>query len=257
MYDGLHFNSDAILSCGTHKCPSKCHQLSDHSRMPCEHLMSGTCQKGHQLSWKCHQKKPSICRSCDREAKEQERQQRAAFERQQKLAAEQAQHDAEMAKIENELRAVREEKLEHQRAAEMNRALEQRRQDLEVAKLAATQDPLPRRPIVPKVAERTKAEPGIEPSTQSGASVPKTTHEPVVIPLVERSATELEWDRQKRVEGAVNVAIDDLMKMTGLEKVKAQVLRIKAKIETSQRQDTDLKQERFGICLLGNPGTGA
>lgn len=45
--------------------------------------------------------------------------------------------------------------------------------------------------------------------------------------------------------------------MIGLEDVKAQVLRIKAKVETSIRQGTDLKKERLGLVLLGNPGTGS
>ena len=46
------------------------------------------------------------------------------------------------------------------------------------------------------------------------------------------------------------------MEMIGLEQVKSQVLRIKAKVDTSIRQNTDLKKERFGLVLLGNPGTG-
>jgi hypothetical protein len=46
------------------------------------------------------------------------------------------------------------------------------------------------------------------------------------------------------------------MDMIGLEEVKSQVLRIKAKIDTAIRQNTDFKEERFGVTLLGNPGTG-
>ncbi len=46
------------------------------------------------------------------------------------------------------------------------------------------------------------------------------------------------------------------MDMIGLEKVKEQVLRIKAKVETSIRQGTDLKKECLGLVLLENPGTG-
>ena len=65
-----------------------------------------------------------------------------------------------------------------------------------------------------------------------------------------------EWDRQKRVEGASNDAIDALMALTGLEDVKSKILTIKAKIETVRRQGTDMKNERLGLVLLGNPGTG-
>lgn len=45
--------------------------------------------------------------------------------------------------------------------------------------------------------------------------------------------------------------------MTGLEDVKKQVLSIRNKVDTSIRQGTDLKGERFNISMLGNPGTGA
>ena len=67
---------------------------------------------------------------------------------------------------------------------------------------------------------------------------------------------EREWDRQKRVEGASNDSIDSLMALTGLEDVKSKILNIKSKIELVQRQGTDMKKERLGVVLLGNPGTG-
>lgn len=70
------------------------------------------------------------------------------------------------------------------------------------------------------------------------------------------SPSKTEWQRQKDQENAHNPAIDKIMEMIGLEEVKAQVLRIKAKVDTSIRQGTDLKKERLGLVLLGNPGTG-
>ncbi|EKM48078.1 uncharacterized protein PHACADRAFT_109430, partial [Phanerochaete carnosa HHB-10118-sp] len=75
-------------------------------------------------------------------------------------------------------------------------------------------------------------------------------------PLLPLSKAEREWQRQKNTEGAHNPAIDAIMEMTGLEEVKAQVLRIKAKIDTTQRQGASLKDERFNVVLRGNPGTG-
>lgn len=42
-----------------------------------------------------------------------------------------------------------------------------------------------------------------------------------------------EWDRQKRVDNGSNGAIDSLMEMTGLEEVKAPVLKIKATADTA------------------------
>lgn len=71
-----------------------------------------------------------------------------------------------------------------------------------------------------------------------------------------KSTPEAEWQRQKDVEGASSAAIDAVMDMIGLEDVKKQMLRIKDKIEVTQRQNTSLKDERFNVVLLGNPGTG-
>ena len=58
------------------------------------------------------------------------------------------------------------------------------------------------------------------------------------------------------MDGVDNQHIDAIMEMTGLEKVKEQVLAIKDKIDMSARQDTSVRDERFHIVLLGNPGTG-
>ncbi|GME34132.1 NFX1-type zinc finger-containing protein 1 [Neofusicoccum parvum] len=44
--------------------------------------------------------------------------------------------------------------------------------------------------------------------------------------------------------------------MIGLENVKEEFLDIKAKIEVAIRQNIDMKNERLGAALLGNPGTG-
>jgi hypothetical protein len=95
-------------------------------------------------------------------------------------------------------------------------------------------------------------------SPQPSASVNKA---PLLVAIpdgwkLKVSEAKEEWERQKRVEGANNTAIDAIMGMTGLESVKAKVLRIKDKIDTSKRQNASLKNERFNIVLLGNPGTG-
>ena len=64
------------------------------------------------------------------------------------------------------------------------------------------------------------------------------------------------WDRQKMQEGASNQYIDILMNMVGLESVKIQVLHLKAKIDIHHRQQTNISDEPFNACFLGNPGTG-
>ena len=70
------------------------------------------------------------------------------------------------------------------------------------------------------------------------------------------SPSEQEWRRLKNVEGMTCSAIDAVMDMTGLEAIKEQVLKVKAKIDTSRRQGASLKNERFNVVFLGNPGTG-
>jgi hypothetical protein len=60
-----------------------------------------------------------------------------------------------------------------------------------------------------------------------------------------KSPSKTEWQRQMDQENAHNPAIDKIMEMTGLEDVKAQVLGIKGKFETSIGQDTDLRKERL------------
>lgn len=82
------------------------------------------------------------------------------------------------------------------------------------------------------------------------------------IPAVEvpfekkESAAEKDWKHQKNFEGASNGALDTLMDMIGLESVKQEFLRIKARVDTAVRQSAELSSERFSAALLGNPGTG-
>lgn len=70
------------------------------------------------------------------------------------------------------------------------------------------------------------------------------------------SAAHQDWLHQKQVNGEKNSAIDSIMELTGLEDVKAQVLRIKAHIDLMKRQGVPLNKERLNLVLLGNPGTG-
>lgn len=104
--------------------------------------------------------------------------------------------------------------------------------------------------ITPTSSPAVKSSPDI---AEKHLRVPKHTKSAVE---QEKSPSKTEWQRQKDQENAKNPAIDKIMEMIGLEDVKSQVLKIKAKVETSIRQDTDLKKERLGLTLLGNPGTG-
>jgi hypothetical protein len=69
-----------------------------------------------------------------------------------------------------------------------------------------------------------------------------------------KSPSLIEWERQN-VQFAYP-AIDTLMQLVGLENFKEHVLAIKNKVNVSTGQSTNLKTERFGVLLQGNPGTG-
>lgn len=70
------------------------------------------------------------------------------------------------------------------------------------------------------------------------------------------SSAKQDWEHRKNLYGTRNDTIDAIMEMTGLEEVKAQILKFLSKIETSTRQNVSLKRERFNVVFLGNPGTG-
>jgi SpoVK/Ycf46/Vps4 family AAA+-type ATPase len=76
------------------------------------------------------------------------------------------------------------------------------------------------------------------------------------IGILPQSAAAKEWERMKREMNYVNAALDDLMDLTGIEKIKQQFLDIKSWIETLRRQGVDAKKENYNLVLLGNPGTG-
>src|SRR6201999_3418475 len=94
-----------------------------------------------------------------------------------------------------------------------------------------------------------------KPLAQSASASNRTTPSPLAQPLPD-SPSRKRWENQKKYDGAFNRHIDELMRMTGLESVKKQVLTIRDKIELSRRQAMSMADERFNVSLLGNPGTG-
>ena len=238
--------------------------------MPCEHISSVPCPNGHIQQWKCHKGPPPTCIKCERTQELAERKRQAQFALQEKRDAEQRAHERQMAELEVDLARER-ESLRYARESEQRKyALEQRRMDVEAAAeqaRAATSPPAqaPSRPEVPLSSISSSASavsgpladarvPKSQPSSTNAVSSSPSTSGPT--PKLKPSPAKEEWERQKRLNGAVNPPIDAIMAMTGLEDVKKQVLRIKTKVETSTRQGTDLKGERFNIAMLGNPGTG-
>ncbi|TFY66383.1 hypothetical protein EVG20_g4700 [Dentipellis fragilis] len=256
----------AMLHCGIHTCPLRCHRISDHSKMPCQAPMKDKCANGHVRNWKCEDGVPVTCPKCDRQTKLAEIKLKRDFELQQRRDAEQAEHLRKIAELEEQIAAEQQAQKDIELSEERRNALEQKQRDLEAAKertKAKTTAPKP--PAIPKVAAPKSshiktAATGVLKPTPTEAAPPDINRnfptEPTGSQSTPVSEAQEEWERQKNMEGADNAHIDAIMGMIGLEKVKAQVLGVKGKIDTSQRQGTSIKKERFNIVLLGNPGTG-
>ncbi|KAH0582673.1 hypothetical protein H2248_010593 [Termitomyces sp. 'cryptogamus'] len=283
-----------MLKCGQHSCQSKCHQLSDHSKMPCQYVMSAHCPKGHLQTWKCHGNGPSTCAKCEREAKAAEMKRQKDYEEQQKREADQVAHTRRLAELDEAI-AQEEQRIHESRATkERVNAIQQKEKDLKAIKSRADNlsfsanlsAPLHRSYSLHLCQECLGPGPqvivkqnhhmvcrsyfymlkvvvvsylnSIAADSSKTKAASKVTLPPVGSGLksIPPSLSELEWQRQKDVEGASGPEIDSIMAMTGLERVKEQVLTIKAVIETRKRQGASFKRERFNSVLLGNPGTG-
>ncbi|KAI0067131.1 P-loop containing nucleoside triphosphate hydrolase protein [Artomyces pyxidatus] len=274
---GCKMPCNSMLNCGLHTCPSKCHQLYDHSKMECEHIMSANCSQGlHRQSWKCHKKQPLTCPKCEKEVKAAEKRQKEAFELQQRRDAEQLEHAKKLAELDEQIEAERQAQKDADLVQERVNALRQKKLDLEAARaqtLRKASAPPPQAPV-PSPSTQAPSPPrhpaSPPPATPSGPSVssPSAKVSPPTVAMSgqvdppalakpsEPSPSQSEWQRQKDMEGAQNPHIDSIMEMVGLEQVKAQVLAIKNKIDVTLRQGTSVKDERFNVVLLGNPGTG-
>jgi hypothetical protein len=261
--------SGAMLSCGIHSCASKCHQIYDHSKVTCSQVMDDRCPNGHKRVWRCHEAAPVICRKCEKEAQEADKKRQKEFERQQKRDAEEREHTQRIAKLDEEIAAEREAAQDRERAKQRADALAQKQKDLEIERARASKKAAAKAAANTTPVATTVSSAQVSPNTSSSApanssSVRTPSPEPEVSvaepPDVASSNTlspaEAEWQRQKDIEGAANDSIDSIMGMTGLENVKDHILRIKDKIDLANRQGISLKDERFNVVLLGNPGTG-
>ncbi|KAG2072160.1 hypothetical protein BDR04DRAFT_1097127 [Suillus decipiens] len=139
---------DVMLNCGIHRCVLKCHQISDHSQMPCQHPYSGKCPVNHQLKWKCHESKPDPCPVCVKEAERAEEKQKREFELKQKLEEEelrrqiqreqeQLEHDLRMAELDAKLKAELDAIADAQVAQQRTNVVKQKVKDIEAAKANA------------------------------------------------------------------------------------------------------------------------
>jgi hypothetical protein len=275
-----------MLNCGIHPCPLKCHQISDHSQMPCQHPYSGTCPVNHALKWKCHQSKPDPCPVCVKEAE------RAEEKRNRALKPKQKQLDAIVG------------------AQERANVLKQKIKDIDPARTNArkvtarfsspskTTNPVPLTPpsnlqsnvpsskFTSSSSTSPKPQPKIKPSTAQISSNSKQSKfqqpRPSLTSLkneTPKSACQ-DWLHQKQVNGEKNSVIDGIMELSGLEDVKpaskqpihqreaarirqmeGKVAREKALAALKKKQEKEERKyeeahvqqslQRMGVCSVG------
>ncbi len=233
-----------------------------------------------------------MCPSCEKERKRAEKQKRDDIKRKEKQEHDKVEHELKMADLDKRIQEERQKIRDVQLEAEREQARSQKENDLRdvremVAKArqqkqnfltnatnspslspppAGPQSPAFNSPSQISVSTAPTASHPIQQSTSTGTSN-QSQSQPAQPPptnssylpdewKLKPSQSDAEWKLQKALEGARNDAIDAIMKMTGLESVKEQLLRIKSKIDTAQRQNASVKGERFNIVFLGNPGTG-
>ncbi|KAF9525976.1 P-loop containing nucleoside triphosphate hydrolase protein [Crepidotus variabilis] len=293
---GCNLPCGVLLSCGTHKCPSKCHAIVDHSKMKCNEPSSSRCLQGHLWNYVCADGPPVVCQKCERETKLRKKKQDQEYLATQRREAEQRDHLRRMDELESQVSAALRSKEDARLATERKHAIQQKEFDLQAlltsthsSPLVATgptaniinplqqqQPPLQQHSTLPQLPsaqeptslDRRDASPiniitsnrqtNIQPlSPATRTPAPPNPRPPAKpFPALKLSQSKTEWERQKAVLGISNAAVDAIMGMTGLEDIKAHILALLAKIDVTKRQGASLKRERFNAVLLGNPGTG-
>lgn len=257
--------SGTTLNCGVHLCPQKCHQLFDHSKMQCEYVLRDQCPKGHKQSWKCHKPPPKACTKCEEDAKRHQIEMQKAFKIKEERDRKDNEHLSYMAKLDAMLEIEKQRMKDAQISREREVAIRQREQDIERARALADgkhhPSPQPQPQSVDDRAGVRNVQPAPANSNRPYGKKPTLAPE-LAEPQIHggrpkrESPAKDEWESQKKMENASNDAIDSVMDMVGLEEVKLQILKIKAKIDASIRQNSNMKEDRLNVAFLGNPGTG-
>jgi hypothetical protein len=265
LFEGLTANvsSGVLLNCEVHSCPHSCHQLQDHSKMPCESIVTSQCVKNHKITRKCHDKAAAICQKCEAAQRAQEKRRQRDHKLDQEREAKQQAYLARLVDIEDKIEHEKRLLKNHAEAAEQDAAIAQKEKDLENFKKRAagpvghTHSPsTPTHESKPNEASSQGGQNTVSKPPNTFGSQVKPTNRDMILPKEEQSDAKDDWEHQKKMDGAQSEALDELMSMIGLESVKEQFLGIKSKIDTLVRQGVPLSGERFGAALLGNPGTG-
>jgi hypothetical protein len=241
-------HSDAVLKCGTHKCKSRCHRVTDHSNAECHQPVDKVCERQHQTRVTCS-RQSERCKKCIEEDRIQERRIKRDLELEKERQRRQEAYARDLQELDDEIdheRRLAKYKVEEE---EQRKTLEQRQSDL--ASIKETQKRMQeqeqrQKALAAKAAIRAQA-------AATSASTPNPGSDTNFEYPEDAKA---EWEHLKRFDGARSAPMDDLMAMIGLEDVKQEFLVIKSRVDLTLRQHTSLKSERFSCSMLGNPGTG-
>ena len=174
-------------------------------------------------------------------------------------------HLSYMAKLDAMLEIEKQRMKDAQISREREVAIRQREQDIERARALADGKYHPSPQPQPQSVDDRAGDHNVK-LTQTNSNHPYG-EKPVLVPEVaepkirgsrprRESPAKEEWESLKKMENASNDAIDSVIDMVGLEEVKLQILKIKAKIDASIRQNSNMKEDRLNVAFLGNPGTG-
>jgi len=249
---GCSADCEAQLNCGLHKCPQKCHPQSDHSKMACEVRVSGECPKKHKMTWRCARPLAS-CPTCDAHAREAVERRRRDEQLDKVRQQKQEEYARRLSEIQGEIEHERRIMREHREDEDRDNTLRQQRMDLENVRRQKIEMEKEKGASVPSA--ELKHPGGLQPAADKPPPLQSKT-EAHKGSESEKSVAAQDWQHQKKYQGASNTQLDELMSMIGLENVKEEFLDVKAKIDLIVRQNVSLSKERFGACLLGNPGTG-
>lgn len=252
-------DSDVMLNCGTHSCPSKCHQLSDHSKMRCERVIKSKCTRGHKLAVPCFRNN-GACRFCTDEDEKKEKLRQRNLKLDIARADKQKEYERFLAGLQDEIEDVRRQKKDQYEENERQKVIDRHRAELEKLRTVcdatwdeSIKDFIPSGiPSIPNQSDEKSSQGGnLPPSKANPVKKSGSVNKPKVA-----SPAQKDWDYQKKFEGAHSDEIDTLMGMIGLENVKGTFLTIKAQVDIATKQGVDIANERFGTVLVGNPGTG-
>jgi predicted ATP-dependent endonuclease of OLD family len=212
--------------------------------MECHHMVDLVCSKKHKTRRPCF-KSSAACSACVEEDRQVERIRKRDAKLEAERDAKQAAYARQLAEYQAEIDHERRILTDHRRDEEQATTLEKLQENLVSLRAAANNAEKMRQSSV-----ETKS------SVSALSSIDKKSRNEAKVDEGDWSSAKKAWENSKRFEGAENDALDALMDMIGLDDVKDTFLSIKDKVDTAVRQNIDMKNERFGAALLGNPGTG-